>query len=425
MPFGHSTDDPTRPQRTIAAAILDPLGLPLITTVVPGNRPDDPLYLPALRAAKNAGGVRGRTFVGGGQMAAHETRGAVASGDDFYLGPLSESQLRRADRDTLLRPVWDGARPLHRVERPGPEGQGTDLVAEGFSIDIALTADVAGKEVSWTGRRWLVRSVAYAPARGATADRHLATAEAGPGERATRKQGRKRLSETELTAADAILTREGVTGLLTYTVTATPTTRHKRGYAGRPESDETTMSLAVQVRRNEGAIQEKKRALGWQVYASNDLTRGLAHGVWAYRGQDRMENDRSRLTGRPPGLTPIDLQDEQRIAGLVYLLSVALRILTLTEWVVRERLRQTGEKLHGAYAGQAGRKTATPSAELLLEVMKTIGMRAIEVDGQQYVLLSPLTEVQKKLLTRWGLPADLYENVVRNFPKPPRNTSEP
>jgi len=147
--------------------------------------------------------------------------------------------------------------------------------------------------------------------------------------------------------------------------------------------------------------------------------------LWAYRGQYRIENDWSRLKGRRLGLTPIYLQDEQRIQGLVHLLSLALRILTLTEWVVRERLRQTGEKLRGVYAGQAGRKTATPSAELLLEAMKTISISIIEVSDQQYVLLSPLTEVQKKLLTLWGLPANLYENVIRNFPKSARNTSEP
>ena len=88
--------------------------------------------------------------------------------------------------------------------------------------------------------------------------------------------------------------------------------------------------------------------------------------VWAYRGQYRIEDDWSRLKGRPLGLTPLYLQDEGRIQGLVYLLSLALRLLTLVEWVVRERLRQEGAKLQGVYAGQPGRKTARPSAELLL-----------------------------------------------------------
>jgi transposase len=107
------------------------------------------------------------------------------------------------------------------------------------------------------------------------------------------------------------------------------------------------------------------------------------------------------------------------------LLSLALRVLTLVEWVVREGLRQEGSKVQGIYAGQPGRKTARPSAELLLETLKTISVSVVEVNGKRHALLSPLTEVQKRLLELWGLPADLYENVMRGFPKPPSNTSEP
>ena len=66
----------------------------------------------------------------------------------------------------------------------------------------------------------------------------------------------------------------------------------------------------------------------------------------------------------------------------MYLLSLALRVLTLVEWVVRERLRQEGTKLQGIYAGQPGRKTARPSAELLLGAMKTISVSVVEVNGQ-------------------------------------------
>jgi hypothetical protein len=40
-------------------------------------------------------------------------------------------------------------------------------------------------------------------------------------------------------------------------------------------------------------------------------------------------------------------------------------------------------------------------------------------------LLSPLTEVQKRLLELWDLPPDLYENVKCGFHKPTPKTSEP
>src|SRR3954469_18523695 len=54
LQFGHSKDDPDRPQLKIAAAILDPLGLPLATAVVPGNTADDPLYIPAIQAVQHS-----------------------------------------------------------------------------------------------------------------------------------------------------------------------------------------------------------------------------------------------------------------------------------------------------------------------------------------------------------------------------------
>ena len=61
LQFGHSKDDPDRPQFKIAAAVLDPLGLPLATAVVPGNTTDDPLYVPAIQAVRQSLGVGGRT----------------------------------------------------------------------------------------------------------------------------------------------------------------------------------------------------------------------------------------------------------------------------------------------------------------------------------------------------------------------------
>src|SRR5436853_702710 len=142
LQFGHSKDDPDRPQLKIAAGVLDPLGLPLATAVVPGNTTDDPLYVPVIQAVQQALGRGGRTYVGDCKMAALATRAFVAAGSDFYLCPLSENQLSRAARRELLQPVWAGTVALQPVCRPGPEGQPDELVAEGFSLEVELTAQV-------------------------------------------------------------------------------------------------------------------------------------------------------------------------------------------------------------------------------------------------------------------------------------------
>jgi transposase len=426
LQFGHSKDDPDRPQFKIAAAVLDPLGMPLAAAVVPGNSTDDPLYVPAIVAVRQSLGVGGRTYVGDCKMAALATRAFVAAGGDFYLCPLSQTQLSLAQRHELLLPVWLGTQVLQEVSRPGPKGQPDELVAQGFCVDMELTAEVEQKEVRWTERRWLVRSQAYAVSQQEALERRLSTAETCLRELPARKQGKKQLFHTELmAAAGVIMKRERVEDLLSCTAQAVMTRQKKRGYGGRPATEKTDVSFEIEVRRDEKAIEEKKREMGWQVYSSNALGMGLTQVVWAYRGQYRIENDWSRLKGRPLGLTPLYLQDEVRIEGLVYLLSVALRVLTLLEWQVREGLRKDGSKLEGVYAGQAGRKTVRPSAELLLGVLKTISLSVIEVNRQIHTLLSPLTKVQKRLLKLWELPTNLYEKITRGFPKTPPKTSEP
>ena len=387
---------------------------------MPGNVTDDPLYVPAIQAVRHALGVGGRTYVGDCKMAALATRAFVAAGDDFYLCPLSENQLSRAERRELLQAVWEGTQALQPVWRPGPEGQPDELVAEGFSVDVALTATMGAQEVRWTERRWLVRSQAYAQAQEAALERRLAKAEAALRDLSARKRGKKLLFHADLArAAEAIEARDGVEGLLSYTVQARMTTRPVRAYRDRPERQETEVSFAIDVCRDEARIEEKKREMGWQVYGTNALALTLPPVVWAYRGQYRIEDDWSRLKGRSLGLTPVYLQDEGRIQGLVYLLSLALRVLTLVEWVVRERLCQDRAKLQGIYDGQPGRKTGRPSAELLLRVLRTISISVVEVDGRIHALLSPLTEVQKRLLELWDLPPTLYENVACGFPDPP------
>jgi transposase len=119
------------------------------------------------------------------------------------------------------------------------------------------------------------------------------------------------------------------------------------------------------------------------------------------------------------------LADEGRMLGLVLLLSLALRVLTLLQYEVRRKLQQGEEPLRGVYPGQSGRKTKSPSAELLLEAFRGISLTVVEVNGRRVALLTPLTAVQRRLLALWGLPADLYQRLASGlFSKPPPVLSE-
>ena len=73
--FGYSTDHrPDLPQIKINLSVLDPLGLPLTTTVVAGQQADDPLYVPEIKRVQQSLGCQGVTYIGDSKMAALQTR---------------------------------------------------------------------------------------------------------------------------------------------------------------------------------------------------------------------------------------------------------------------------------------------------------------------------------------------------------------
>jgi hypothetical protein len=139
---------------------------------------------------------------------------------------LSEAQLSRAQRRALLQPVVDGTQAVQVVSRPAAEGQAEERVAEGFWVDVPLTATVDEKAVTWTERRWRVRSRAYAQAQQAALERRRTAATTALHELVQRKQGKRRRFHAELLqAAGDIVTAQGVEGLLPYPIQAVGTVR--------------------------------------------------------------------------------------------------------------------------------------------------------------------------------------------------------
>src|SRR5207302_6934815 len=83
---GHSKDHrPDLPQFKAMLASLDPLGMPVCAQMIPGNRADDGLYVPAYEAAVSMLGRRDLLFVGDSKMAALGTRAHLADQQSGYL----------------------------------------------------------------------------------------------------------------------------------------------------------------------------------------------------------------------------------------------------------------------------------------------------------------------------------------------------
>ena len=96
----------------------------------------------------------------------------------------------------------------------------------------------------------------------------------------------------------------------------------------------------------------------------------LAQAVDAYRHQYLEERGFGRLKGRLLALRPLYLSNPQRVTGLIRLLSLGLRVLTLVEFEVRRQLQIQHADLAGLYAGQPKRAPPHPTTERLLHAFK-------------------------------------------------------
>jgi len=109
------------------------------------------------------------------------------------------------------------------------------------------------------------------------------------------------------------------------------------------------------------------------------------------------------------------------VAGLVRLLTIALRVLSVLEYGIRQQLAQepSGEPLTGLSVGQPGRGTRRPTAERVLEAFRNLTLTVVEVPTQVIRHLTPLTSLQQRLLALAGLEDTCYLRLVEHSSEPP------
>lgn len=421
--FGHSKDRrPDLPQVKVELATLDPLGMPLVTAVVSGERADDPLYIPTIAQVRASLGRQGLLYIGDCKMAASATRAFVQAGGDFYLCPLSQTQLPSPEMEVYLAPVWEGKQALTDIYRRQEDGE-PERIAEGFERLETLMAEVEGEPVTWVERRLVVRSLKLARKAEKALRARLAKAQAALAALNERGRGRKRFTAVEdlRQAAEAIVAKYEVQGLLRLDYQETIHERPVRRYRDRPAAVRIEREVRVTVEVDEAAVEEAVRRLGWRVYATNAPQErlSLTQAVLAYRSEYIIERAFGRLKGKPLSLSPMYLQRDDHATGLIRLLSIGLRVLALVEFVVRRRLAAEGGRLAGLYAGNPKRATARPTAELLLEAFKEITLTIIQEGERTHRHLTPLTQVQQRILELLDFPSTIYTTLCANSSKPP------
>jgi transposase len=422
LQFGHSKDDPTRPQIKVMMGSLDPLGMPLATDVVSGERADDGLYLPIIERIRTGLKTPGLLFGGDCKMSALDTRAYLAGHQDWYLSPLPLTGATAGAMDawSTVGVTKGEAGQLTQIWRTNDRGHEV-LAAEGYEFE--RTCRAPGRVEEWRERVLVVRSPIQATQQAAGLETRLCHAEAQlTALTPPRGRGKRQITdEAKLKEAiDHVLTAHRVDGLLCVAwekqvEQITQYVGRGRGAAHREKRMIEKLRYHItQITRQGDRIAALCRQFGWKAFVTNaEPTRlSLQAAVLCYRHEYRVERIFNRLKSRVH-IAPLFVKLNEQIEGLTYLLTLGGRVLTVTEFVLRRSLEQDQVGLPGLHPENKRKRTDKPTAERILRAFSGLSLTIVKNTAGEDMLrrLTPLSELQEAILQRLGLGVTLYRQL--------------
>jgi transposase len=409
--FGHSKDHrPDLRQFKEALGTLDPCGVPLVTATLSGEQADDPNYLPVWEKMVTIIGRTDFLVVGDCKLASLPNRAHIQKRGGFYLTPLPMTGNTPAQlQEWVLNPPT----PPTPIRLPD-QSPSDPPVGEGFEVERTSSwLDPDTKTTySWTERHLLVQSEVYAQTLRRGLQERLQKAQAA----LEALNSKPRTDQAPLQQqAQAILKRYRVQEYLQLHFSEEVLSQTHYVGPGRPgpkRDTQTTQTClwTVEATYQVEEIAEFNALAGWRIYVTNTTPErlSLTGAVDCYRQEWQPEHGFHRLKGGLLAITPLYLRDDDRLRGLLLLLGIALRVLTLTEFVVRRDLWATGETLKGLYDGNPNRATDQPTGERLLKAFHNITLYRHQTPERIWYEVTPLSLLHRRILRAMGIPESIY-----------------
>ncbi len=292
------------------------------------------------------------------------------------------------------------------------------LAAEGYEFERTCCAPVGAAE--WSERVVVVRSPLHANQQAAGLDTRLSHAETKLAALTpSRGRGKRQITDEArlLEAIDLVLTEHRVDGLLS--VTWEKQVEQKTQYVGRGRGSlsrekrviQKTRSHITHIARQPDKITDLRQRFGWKAFVTNAGQKRLSlqHAVLCYRNAYRVERIFNRLKSRVH-IAPLFVKLNEHIEGLTYLLTLGVRVLTVTEFVLRRSLEQDQARLPSLHPENKQKMTDKPTAERILKAFSDVSLTIIKNAAGEEILrrLTPLSGLQEDILQRLGLGASLY-----------------
>jgi transposase len=405
--------------------------IPLMINTVSGNRADDGLYVPLIEQTRHIIGTEGILWQGDSKLGSLDNRYEIAKHNDFYLTPASLVQIKtEVLRDYVSKHktnngLWENIyldKPVKKdLSKPfiKEDADKTEkvLIGVGFEVQVVLSH----KGLAWTERRLIVRSESYSSAQIALFTKHLDQAVTQLNALKESKKGKAipKSADELLKKAETIVQKNNLASFFTFEVFTKNTIKEIKGYKGAPDRTEETKTFDLQIEQNETLIEQNKEYLGYRVYLTNQNKQQLPiqKAVENYRKEYQIERRIRNLKQEVCALLPIYLQKDDRIVGLVNLLTLLLQIVSIAEYRIaqslKEEVQKDNQKLEGLYPGQPKLKTNKPSIRKLIEALSPIMFIAILNDNLVVKkIITNQNQLTQKIIDLLRLPRNPYDVLL-------------
>ena len=391
-----------------ALGTLDPAGIPLTTATLPGNQADDPLYWPMWQRMTHIIGHTDWLYVGDSKLHAAETLARIHRAGGWFLTPIPMKGNVPEEFDQWLK---HKPKKLTAIRLPDEKGK-PRIVGYAFEVErtIEWEDSETGETVQVPERVLVAQRLSFRDKQIHDLDRRLARAQSA-------LEALNGCKEEDLAALEArvqaIVDRYSVAECLNVEVGLE--TRQAEKWIGRGRPGPNSLKRVIEsrharisVQRQELAIEAFREQAGWRAYGTNRSKESmtLQQAVEKYAGQFQVERGFQRMKGTLQ-VAPVFLRTDQRIRGLMLILSLALRLLTLLEFVARRALAEAKQTVTGLY-GAPQKTTARPTAERLLKAFEGVTLHTVHVGKRSHRQLSELSSLQELILKCLGLPIGIY-----------------
>lgn len=403
LQYGHSKDHrPDLRQYRYELSTLDPLGLPMASQVLPGNGTDDSIYVRSWQRLAEVVGHRNFVMVGDCKASALATRAQIHHEGGVYCVPLAQTGfVPQMLKHWVINPPTprEWIRLPHQTDDEEPVGVGFEMVLG------KRWQSPAQCWVQWEERQLVVHSFAVAQTQIEHFNQRLEKAETALAKLAAKPV----LKACELEQkATTVLKRYRLTDCFELQVRPSSLTISGAKPPSAPcVNGESPPTFLLHYQQRPQAIEQLQLLMGWRIYLTNVSRERLSlpQSLGYYRGQWSLERGFHRhKRGKLPAL-PIYFRNEDRIRGLMFVLSIALRLFCLVEYVVRSTLKSTDTQLAGLYDGNPKRATQRPSTETLLKAFGNITLYLLPDSSTQ---MTPLNPLQQLILALMNVPERIY-----------------